>query len=425
MKMLGKLAIEGGPPVRPVGLEYGSWHGLDGFGEEEVEAALRVLRSRSLFRYYGPNLLRTVEEFEEAARVLLGCRHTVATSSGTAALRTALAALGVGCGDEVIVPAFTFIASVNAIVTMGAVPIFAEIDTSLGLDPQDVEAKITRRTAAIMPVHLDNTACDMASLLALARRHHVAVLEDAAQAMGVTYRGQAAGTIGDIGAFSLQLDKNVTAGEGGLVATNDATLAIRAARYQDQGGQFVTSSGRTRGTEAVEPFVGENLRMTEVAGAVARVQTKRLSDLLRRQRANRARVMAGIGQPVGCTLRAIPDLDGDGGSSLHLFLEDKPTARRFVEAMRAEGIPAGQMYDGKPVYLTPSIVAKRTASGKGGPWNCAEHPTAVEYYAGLCPKTEALVARSAVVPIRSTYSESDCDDVAAAVTKVTTAFAHA
>ncbi len=421
MNSLVKLALDGGTPVRAERLEYGSWHGLDGFGEEEVQAALRVLRSRSLFRYYGPELLRTVEAFEASARAALGCDHAVATSSGTAALRTALAALGVGCGDEVIVPAFTFIASVNAIVTMGAVPVFAEIDESLGLDYRDVEAKITSRTAVVMPVHLDNSACDMEPLLEVARRHGVAVLEDAAQAMGVTYHGHAVGTIGDIGAFSLQLDKNVTAGEGGLVATNRSVLGVRAARYQDQGGQFVTSTGRTRGAEAVEPFVGENLRMTEVAGAIADVQMKRLPELLRRQRSNRARVLGQVGDLPGCTLRRIPDPAGDGGSNLSMFLPDGVTAQRFIEAMRAEGVPAGQMYNGKPVYLTPSLLAKRTASGKGGPWNCAEHPTDVAYHQGLCPTTEALAARSVIVPIRSTYSDQDCDDVAAALSKVANA----
>lgn len=423
MSSLGKLALDGGAPVRAQPLEYGSWHGLDGFGEEEVQAALRVLQSRSLFRYYGPNLLRAVEAFEAAARDLLGCEHAVATSSGTAALRTALAALGVGCGDEVIVPSFTFIASVNAVVTMGAVPVFAEIDESLGLDARDVEARITPRTAAIMPVHLDNSACDMDPLLAVARRRGVPVLEDAAQAMGVTYHGKAVGTIGDIGAFSLQLDKNATAGEGGLVVTSQPLLAVRAARYQDQGGQFVTSTGRTRGTEEVQPFVGENLRMSELAGAIAEVQTKRLPELLRRQRANRARILRQLDAVPGCTLRRVADVDGDGGSNLGLFVRDRATARRFIEAMRAEGVPAGQMYNGEPVYLTPSILAKRTASGKGGPWNCAEHPTTVEYRAGLCPRTEALVARSVVVPIRSTYTERDCDDVVASVTKVAAALA--
>ena len=410
------LAIDGGPKVRATPLPMGK--GLSLFGEEERAAALEVLESRSLFRYYGPNLLKKVEAFEQAACGLLGCTHAVATSSGTSALRCALAALGVGCGDEVIVPAFTFIASINAIVVSGAVPIFAEVDDTLGLDAADVEAKITPRTTAIMAVHLDNGACDMDALMAVARRKGVPVIEDTAQSMGSTYKGKALGTIGDLGAFSLQLDKNVTSGEGGLVVSDDENLYLRAARYQDQGGQFVTSTGASRGGEPIEPFVGENLRMTELAGAIAAAQLAKLPSLLDRQRANQRRILDSIAGVSGLASRRQPDPTGDGGSSVNLFLPDRDTAKRFIKSLLAEGIPTGQLYGGKPVYLTPSIVEKRTASGKGGPWNCAEHPTDVTYGPGLCPRTEELVGRSAIVLVNGAYTEADCDDVATAIRKV-------
>jgi 8-amino-3,8-dideoxy-alpha-D-manno-octulosonate transaminase len=416
---VGTLAIDGGTPVRSTPMPMGK--GLTLFGDDEKAAALEVLESRSLFRYYGPRLLNKVEAFEAAACEFLGCRYAVATSSGTAALRATLAALGVGCGDEVIVPAFTFIASVNAIVVSGAVPIFAEVDDTLGLDSDDVKAKITDRTAAVMAVHLDNGACDMDPLLDVCNGRGVPIIEDTAQSMGTTLDGRALGAMGALGAFSLQLDKNITTGEGGLVTSNDEDLYVRAARYQDQGGQFVTSKGSERGGESIEPFVGENLRMTELAGAIALAQLKKLPDLLERQRANQQRVIAAIADIPGITLRRQPDAKGDGGSSVNLFLPDKDTAKRFVKAMLAEGIPTGQLYAGRPVYLTPSIMAKRTASGKGGPWNCAEHPTDVEYGPGLCPKTEELVARSAIVVIGAAYTEGDCDDVADAIAKVAAA----
>ncbi len=323
-----------------------------------------------------------------------------------------------------ILPALTFIASVNAVVTMGAVPVFAEIDDTLGLDPADVEARITERTAVIMPVHLDNGACDMDPLMEIARRRGVRVLEDTAQSMGTTYKGRALGTIGDLGAFSLQLEKNVTSGEGGLVTSEDETLYLRAARYQDQGGQFVTSTGSSRGedgSEAIEPFVGENLRMTEIAGAIAGVQVRKLPDLLARQRANQRRILAAVPDLDGLAHRRLPDPDGDGGSSVNLFLPTAETARRFVKAMRAEKLPAGQLYNGLPVYLTPSIVEKRTASNKGGPWHCAEHPTAIEYGPGLCPRSEELSARAVIVPVAAGFHAQDCDDVAAGIAKVATA----
>ncbi|HET6809505.1 MAG TPA: aminotransferase class I/II-fold pyridoxal phosphate-dependent enzyme [Acidimicrobiales bacterium] len=411
-----RLAIDGGDPVLARPLDIG--RGVALLGDEERKAVLEVLESRSLFRYYGPNLLGKVEAFERGASDLIGSRYAVATSSGTAAIRAALAALGVGCGDEVVVPAFTFIATVNAVVTMGAVPVFAEIDESWGMDPADLDGRITARTAAVVPVHLENCPCDMGPLLETAARRGVPVLEDAAQSMGASYRGRALGTLGALGAFSLQLEKNVTSGEGGLVVTDDETLHLRAARYQDQGGQFVTSTGSGRGEDAIEAFVGENLRMAELAGAIAGVQLTKLPGLLAAQRANHRRILDAIGSPPGVGFRHRPDPDGDGCSSIGFFLPDANLARRFAKALIAEGVPAGRMYRGRPVYATESILQKRTASGKGGPWNCAEHPTSVEYRMGMCPRTEDLAARSALVVVAPGFTAADCDAVSEAVLKV-------
>jgi 8-amino-3,8-dideoxy-alpha-D-manno-octulosonate transaminase len=387
-------------------------------GTEEADAIAAVIAGRSLFRYKGEHVGGTVADFERAACEALGCAYAVAVANGTAALRCALAALGVGCGDEVIVPAFTFIATVNAVVAAGAVPVFAEVDDTLGLDPAHLESQITDKTAAIIAVHLENVACDLDAVLAVAGRHGVPVLEDAAQAFGATYRGRALGTFGALGAFSLQQEKNITAGEGGLVVTDDETLYVRAARYQDQGGQFVTSYASSRGEELTTPFAGENLRMGELAGAVAGVQLGRLPSILGALRANKTRVVEAIGEVSGLVRRRRPDPDGDGSSSITWFLPDASTAKRFAASLREEGVPCAQMYRGRPVYLSPAVIALRTASGKGGPWACAEHPTDRVYGEGLCPRTEALVARSVIVPIGVSYTEQDCDDVATAVHKV-------
>ena len=412
-----RLAIDGGTPVRSSRLPYGKGAAL--LDDEERAAVFEVLESRSLFRYYGPNLLGKVAAFESAVCDSLGAGHAVAISSGTAALRTALASLGVGCGDEVIVPAFTFIATVNAVVVSGAVPVFAEIDASLGLDARSFESQISERTAAVIPVHLENVACEMNPILEVARRRSVPVIEDTAQSMGATYHGKKLGTLAELGAFSLQLDKNVTSGEGGVVVTNDDALYLRAARYQDQGGQFVTSHGVTRGAELDESFVGENLRMTEIAGAIAGVQLKKLPRLLEAMRRNKAAILGVIGDAPGLVRRKIPDPAGDGSSSITWFLPSPEIATRFVRALIAEGVPSAQIYDGKPVYAAPSILEKRTASGKGGPWNCSEHPTNVEYRMGMCPQTEELIARSATVGVGAAFSEDDCKDVSEAVLKVT------
>ena len=414
-----KLAIDGGTPVRSGPLKMGK--GLSLMGEEERDAALAVLESRSLFRYYGPDLQNTVAAFEAAACERLGCAHAVAVSSGTAALRVALAAAGVGCGDEVIVPAFTFIATVNAVVVAGAVPVFAEVDDTLGLDAADVAAKISDRTTAVIPVHLENCACDLDPLLAATAGRAVTVIEDTAQSMGASYKGRPLGSIGDLGCYSLQLDKNATSGEGGLVTTSDERLFLRAARYQDQGGQFITSHGGGRGGELEEAFVGENLRMTEVAGAIAGQQFNKLPGLIEGMRANKARVLKAVGDIEGLAPRRNPDPAGDGGSSITWFLPTKEQAKRFVAALLAEGVPAGRFYGGQPVYMTPSILEKRTVTNKGGPWHCAEHPTDITYFPGLCPKTEDLASRNVIVPIGAGYTPSDCDEIAEAVTKVATA----
>lgn len=417
--MAARLAIDGGKPVRASMPPLGK--GMALLGDEERTAVLDVLESRSLFRYYGPALLDKVAGLESAVCDRFGCAYAVAVSSGTAALRCGLAALGVGCGDEVIVPAFTFIATVNAVVVAGAVPVFAEVDETLNLDAAAVGAKITDRTRAIVAVHLENVPADMDPLLEVSRRRGVPIIEDAAQAIGTSYFGHAAGTLGALGAFSLQLEKNITSGEGGLLVTDDEHLHVRAARYSDQGGQFVTSYATERGAELDRPFVGENLRMTEIAGAVASAQLDKLPAMLSALRSNKARVLKGVGDVDGMMPRRVPDPDGEGASSAMWFLPDAATAKRFVAAVRAEGVPAAQMYRGRPVYATPAIMERRTVTGKGGPWNCAEHPTAVEYRMGMCPRTEDLAARSVLVAIGPGYTDGDCDDVAEAVTKVAAA----
>jgi 8-amino-3,8-dideoxy-alpha-D-manno-octulosonate transaminase len=390
-------------------------------GAEEAEATARVVGERSLFRYKGDHAGGAVAAFERGVVDTLGCRFAVAVANGTAALRCALAALGVGCGDEVVVPAFTFIATVNAVVAAGAVPVFAEVDDTLGLDPSDLDARVTDRTAAVIAVHLENVGCDLDALLRVTEARGIPVIEDTAQAFGATYNGRCLGTFGALGTFSLQQDKNITSGEGGVVVTDDERLYLRAARYQDQGGQFVTSYASTRGEELTEPFAGENLRMGELAGAVAGVQLGRLPEILAAMRRNKASVLDAVGVRPGLIRRRVPDPEGDGGSSITWFLPDARQAKAFAAAVRAEGVPCAQMYRGRPVYLTPAVVARRTASGKGGPWDCAAHPTAAGYAEGLCPRTEALVARSVIVPIGVGYDEDDCAAVAAAVVKASEA----
>jgi 8-amino-3,8-dideoxy-alpha-D-manno-octulosonate transaminase len=379
-------------------------------GAEERAAVLEVLDSQALFRYGG---LGRVEAFEGAVAAFVGSAHALATSSGTAALTAGLAALGVGPGDEVIVPAVTFIATANAVVVAGAVPVFCDLDDSLGLDPAHLATLINERTAAVIPVHLENIVCDMDGVLAVTRPAGVPVLEDACQAIGASYRGRAAGTLGDLGCFSLQLEKNITAGEGGVVVTNDAALHLRATRYTDQGGQFVTGRGGSRGGDLDLPFVGENLRMTEIAGAIAGVQLTRLPGLLDGMRAAKRAVLDGVGEIPGLVLRSTPDPEGDGGSSCIWYAPRADVAAAFVSSLLAAGVPSGRIYNGEPVYANPAYRDRRTATPKRSPW--LHHPVDVSYRLGMCPRAEDLVARSVAVAIAPGYGAAEVDAVVEAV----------
>lgn len=411
------LALNGGTPVRTQPLDTS--HGVGVIGDEEIEAAIGVLQSRSLFRYYGPDFKEHANRLEAALQQRFGVSHALAVSSGTAALQLGLVGLGVEEGDEIIVPAVTFIATVGAVVSARAVPVFAEVDESLNLDPASFEANITEKTRAVIPVHLSNAAADMDPIMEIARRRKIRVLEDAAQAIGVTYRGRPVGTIGDAGAFSLQLEKNITSGEGGILLTDSFDMYDRAVRYHDQGGQFTTSRGGVREHTSGEPFIGVNLRITELAAAIAAVQLGRLDQIIERSRVNAAAVRQRLGDlPVDW--RVLPDESGEGGS-VTMFLESPETAKEFGKAVRAEGVPAGQMYGGKTVYMNPAILAQRTAWSSGCPFHCKEHPTTRRYYEGLCPRSEDLLLRSLTVPVGPSLTASDVDDIVTAVRKVSSA----
>lgn len=410
------LAINGGSSVVDGMLDYR--RGARRIGDAERAAIVEVIDSQSLFRYYGADLRNKVESFERGVEQHTGAAHAVATSSGTSALLAGLAALGVGPGDEVIVPAVTFIATANAVVIAGAVPIFCEVDATLGLDPAHLETLINERTAAIMPVHLENVVCAMEPILEIAASHNVPVIEDACQAMGSSYKGRQAGTFGAIGTFSLQLEKNITAGEGGVVVSNDGDLFTIAARYTDQGGQFVTSKGSTRG-EADLVFVGENLRMSELGGAVAGAQLDRLPDLMASMRRNKKVILDALGAVEGLTLRSIPDPEGDGGSSLIFYVPTADLATPFVMALLHEGIPCTTLYEGKPVYANEAIMTRQTVTPKRSPW--AVHPVEVTYAIGMCPQSEDLISRTVAIGIGPDYTEAECLQVAEAIKKVAAA----
>ena len=411
------LALHGGtpavrhplPPMYPGGMRI---------GREEEDAVLDVLRSKRLFRHYGPQPGPSkVDALEQAFAERIGTEYSLAVSSGSAALTAALAALGVGPGDEVIVPAYTWISTPASVAVMGAVPILAEVDGSLTLDPADVEARITRHTRAIISVHMRGAPCRMAELKSIARKHGVALLEDAAQACGGSYRGQRLGSIGNVGAFSLQFTKIITSGEGGMVTTSDRKLYERALMYHDVA---VSSGGDIPNDEAI---IGTGCRMAELQGAVALVQLGRLDEILTALRARKSAVkagMAGIARSKGVEFRTINDPEGDTAISLAFSMPTAERAQYVARALDAEGLRASMLFDPERTdyhvyYHWTPILNKRMWSARG-PWDL--HEGEVRYERDMCPRTLELLGRSLQVHISPDLTDENVAEMTEALNKV-------
>jgi 8-amino-3,8-dideoxy-alpha-D-manno-octulosonate transaminase len=297
----------------------------------EEQAVLNALRRRALFRYYGVKPPRYVAALEQAAREFYGVKYALAVNSGTGALTTAMAAFNVGPGDEVIVPAFFWVATVGAVVQANAIPVLCEVDDSFTMDPRDLARKITRRTRLIVPVHMAGTPCDMRAILAVARQRGLPVFEDCAQANGGSFRGRKLGTFGQLGMFSLQWNKNATAGEGGLLVTNDAQLYERCVAAHDLGIPWVNGAPCETGTV----LWGGGRRVSELTGAVGAVQLKKLPRMLRHMRASKRRIKALLAGAPGLEFRRLNDKDGDSGPFLIFLLENAARAQAVVQRLRA------------------------------------------------------------------------------------------
>ena len=412
------LAINGGTPARSEPLPP-MYPGGMMIGEEEEQAVLEVLRSRRLFRYYGPREGPSkVAELEASFAAHMGARHAVAVTSGTAALICGLQGIGVGPGDEVIVPAYTWVASPAAVLAVGAVPVIAEVDETLTLDPQDVEANITPYTRAIMPVHMRGAPCRMGVLMDLARRRGLKVIEDAAQADGASYEGRRLGAIGDVGCFSLQFNKIITSGEGGMVATNDEEIWRRVLMFHDVAGN---RGGLLRPEELIW---GINFRMPELLAAVMLVQLRRLDGLLTAMRARKRMLKAGladVAQRRGVAFRELTDSAGDAACALIFFLDSPSAAVRVAEALRAENIDTWHLYrpdradDHVYAHWGP-ILAQRTWTPEGGPWRWAKRE--ICYRPEMCPRTLDLLGRAINLDVSPLLSNQDVEETIEGLTRV-------
>ena len=337
-------------------------------------------------------------------------------TSGTTALYTAMAAMEIGPGDEVILPAWTFVSCYNTIVLAGALPVFAEIDESFHLDPAGIEKLITPQTRVIMPVHLRGVACDMDRIMAIARRHGIKVLEDAAQSMGASYKGRPVGSIGDAGMFSLQISKPIGAGEGGLVTMNDPLLYERAVRYHDVG-NVRPYHEKILGKPALEGFPGTNLRMNEFTAGVALAQLRKLDRIIADVRAHAQRVYEGIGSLPGIRFRLRPDPDGDLGAAIFIRFDTKAPCDRFLAAMKAEGVPV--MRPGSAALLPAVLfIEKKIPPRPNWPTFQSARGRSIQYGAETCQHSADIVHRFAGPMIDPKFSAGDVDDIVAAIRKV-------
>lgn len=317
--------------------------GFELWSDAERKEVNDVLETGILMRYGfdGPRKgIWKAKELEQALCQTLGCGYAQLTSSGTTALTTALAVLGVGAGDEVIMPTFTFVASFEAVLSVGAVPVLADVDETLTLNPAAVRKAITPRTKCIMPVHMCGAMADMDALMQICTEHNLVLIEDACQSTGATYKGKYLGTIGHAGTLSFDFVKTITCGEGGAVLTNSEDVYIKCDAYTDHGHDH---KGIDRGAD-LHHYLGYNFRISELHAAVGLAQIKRLPEFLSIQRKNHGILKEVLAQIPGISFRQIPDPQGDSCTFLSWFMPTIEITQKVVEALKEENILAGNFY---------------------------------------------------------------------------------
>ncbi len=362
-------------------------------GEKELNEIRKVFDSGHLFRYKAGGHAPWTGQFEQDLARRVGVKHALAVSSGTGALICALAGLNVGPGDEVIVPGYTFISTALAPPAVGAVPIIAEVDESLTLDPADVEAKITERTKAIIPVHMLGLPCDMDALTRIARKHKVPLLEDAAQASGGSYKGKPFGSIGKVGIFSFNHYKIISSGEGGAVLTDDPLIYRRAMVCHDGGCVFFNK-------DAAGPkppfFAGLNFRTSEILSAIMKVQLGRLDGILKRLRARKRAMAEVLAKSDAFALNANNEPDGDCASHLPIIFPSADEAGQFARTHEKAVSLFRPIETDRHVYSNWEPVLNKQAHHPGvNPWTLAGRK--YEYSKDMCPQTLDVLSRTVVL----------------------------
>lgn len=413
-------------PVRaePLPLEFPGAHYVD---DEEIEAVARVLRSKSVFRYYGMDLQGEAAAFEEEFGRFIGRKHALGVGSGTGALNVAAAALGAGPGQEVIIPAYLWVSVAAAVVNRGAIPRVVDIDDTFCLDPAAVEEAITPKTAGIIFVHMSGAPGNVAPVAEIARRRGLFLLEDCAQCAGGAIGDRKVGTYGDAAIFSFQMNKNMTAGEGGCFVTNDLHLYRRAVASHDLG-YARDEDGRLLFDAPEFCLWGMGYRLDELRASVLRVQLRKLPRITGAMRRSKYRIREALAGFEVVQLRRIQDPAGDTGCFLITTYPDAGVARKVNLDLLAEGIrtfPQGASNVlmtnwGLHLYYNNISLVRRSSIDAGGfPWTLPQNAgLGNSCEKGACPVADSLFERSIVLAIPSCLTEQDEDDVIRAFEKV-------
>ena len=435
--MKTQLAVNGGPKaVKSMGpftskihkeelLEVlDLWEYAPGVKEEMIKLIERnadQLKGPHLFRYYNPRPSK-VDAAEKAMAEYIGVKHALAVNSCTSALITALRALAIGMGDEVIVPAYTFFASASVIGACNAIPVITDVDKTLTLDPKDVERRITPRTKAIIAVHICGKPAQMDEIMAISKKHKIPVIEDVAQAAGGMYKGKKLGSIGTMGCFSFDYYKVLNSGEGGFVTTNDEWLYTRAQSYHDCAACWRPNRFASE-QKSGELFCGENYRMSELQGAVAVAQIRKADRFMKGYRTAMTAIIEDLILPAGIELQPVSDVEGDASTNLIMFLPSAEKAKEAMKTMQAEGVPAGGIYDHKVkdwhIYVHwDHILEKKAVARDGLPWTGVKPEELPKYSKTMCPNCTEYLSRAIIISINWQYTKADCKAIAAGINKV-------
>jgi 8-amino-3,8-dideoxy-alpha-D-manno-octulosonate transaminase len=382
--------------------------GYEIIGQEEQAELLDVISRKMLFRY-GFDAERKgiykVDQFEKEFAAYCGVKHALAVSSGTAALKVALMALGIGPGDEVITQGFTFVATWEAILETGAVPVFAEIDDTLCLDPKDISRKITPGTKAIIAVHMCGAQARIAEIIKVADDHGIPVIEDTAQSCGGSLNGKYLGSFGKMGTFSFDSVKTMTTGEGGMIITNDKDLYVRSSEYHDHGHDH--NPAVSRGLEK-RNFIGFNYRMMELQGALGLAQLRKLDNvILKRQRENKALIKDALSKIDQITFRNIPDPSGDTATFVMFLFPTAEKAEKFNTVMAQEGAGAIYWYKNDWHYFErwEHLLEGKSATRSSYPFKTESGEIRCAYDKSSLPGTADLLSRCLAIGININMDE--------------------